>query len=292
MATGRITTTTAVEFLPEIWTGEVRAFREAKLVLANLVKRVDFVGKKGQILHVPDLTEPTVRAKTAGSDVTYETFTETEFTMTISRHNYAGFLLEDLPAIQSSFDLRSLITKASGYAIAKDMDTYIAALGAGLAGRYIGSDGSTAWTSVANNEADITEAGIRRVIERLDTVNVPTDDRYLVIHPAQKNVLLAIARFTEYQMLGPGGIPIKTGQFGEIYGVQVFVTTQIPSIDSSTCHENLLFQKEAFVVAIQLEPRVSALWDIDALGWKVVIDNVYQEAEFRDNHANSLVSPV
>jgi len=299
MAVGNITITSAAVFIPEEWLAEVRAFREAKLVAANLVKRVDFVGQKGDILRIPDLAESTVRTKTASTAVTYETNTESSFSVTIDRHRYAGYLFEDLAKIQSKYDLRSLYTKNAGYAIARDIDNYILQLGTGLTGRYIGSDGVTNWdpdaSSNVGNGTDITEAGIRRVIERLDTANVPDDERYLVIHPAQKSVMLAIARFTEYQMLGAGGSPIKSGQFGEIYGVQTFVTTQVPRIpatDGTTFyHENLLFQKEAFLIAVQLNPRVQAQYDIDDLGWKVVIDNVFKEAEYRDNHANSMVSP-
>ena len=300
MATGNITVSTAGVFIPEDWQNEVRAYREAKLVAGNLVKRVDFVGQKGDILHIPALTEMGVRSKDASTDVTYEAFTEGEFTVTIDRHRYAGFLIEDLPALQSKYDLRSLYTKNAGYAIAKDIDSYLLSLGAGLGSRMIGSTGATAWDGSANsntgNGTDLAEAGIRRAIERLDTSDVPDEDRYLVIHPVQKNVLLAIARFTEYQMLGPGGIPIKSGQFGEIFGVQVFVTTRVPQIlavDASTAyHENLLFHKDAFLIAVQMNPRVQAQYDIDKLGWKVVIDNVFKEAEYRDDHANTLISPV
>src|SRR3972149_4525866 len=196
MATGNITAATAGVFIPEDWQNEVRAFREAKLVAGNLVKRADFVGQKGDVLHIPNLTEMTLRAKSASSDVTYETFTEGEFTVTIDRHRYAGFLLEDLASIQSKYDMRSLYTKSAGYAIAKDIDAYILALGSGLGSRMIGSTGATAWdpnaSSNTGNGTDLAEAGIRRAMERLDTAEVPDDSRYLVVHPVQKHVLLAI----------------------------------------------------------------------------------------------------
>src|SRR3989304_5748003 len=91
MATGNITVSTAGVFIPEDWINEVRAYREAKLVAANLIKRVDFVGQKGDVLHIPAVTEMTPRSKTASNNLTYETFTEGEFTLTIDRHRYAAF---------------------------------------------------------------------------------------------------------------------------------------------------------------------------------------------------------
>jgi hypothetical protein len=284
-----ITVTTAAVFIPEIWQNEVRAYREAKLVAAKLVKRIDFVGKKGDVIHIPDVTAGTARTKSAGTDVTFDADTESEFTLSINNHEYSAFKLEDIVAIQSAYEQRSLYTKAKGYAIAKALDSAILALGASVTGRYAASDGSTAYTGT--EEADIAEAGIRRVIERLDTADVPEEDRYLVLHPAQKNPMLAIARFTEYQMIGPGGMPIRTGQFGEIFGVQVFTTTQVPTVDTNG-HENLLFQRDAFVLAVQLQPRVQAQYVVRGLATEVVVDNLYDCGIFRDSHVNSMVSPT
>jgi len=283
----QITHTTADKFIPELWMDEVRAYLRANLVLADKVKLFNVLGKKGDVVHVPDITEMVTTAKTGNTAVTFQTFTEGEFTLNLNFHQESSFMVEDIAAIQSAYDLRTEYTKNAGYAIAKKIDNGIGALGIALTGLFIGSDGSTAYNGVAGNATDLTEAGIRRVIERLDTANVPQEDRCLWIHPSQKNVLLAIARFTEYQMVGPGGMPIRTGQFGELFGVPVYVSTNVST--SGTGQVCLLFQRNAFVLAIQNQVRVQAEYKVDFLGTGVVCDVVYGYATFRDNHANALV---
>ena len=47
-----VTTTTAATFIPEIWSDEIVASYKKNLVLANLVKRMNFKGKKIGRAHV------------------------------------------------------------------------------------------------------------------------------------------------------------------------------------------------------------------------------------------------
>lgn len=291
LGTAQITRSTADKFIPEVWLDEIRAFLKANLVVAKLIKIVYFQGKKGDVLHIPDLSEMAVNAKAANTAVTFQTFNETEFTVTIDRHQESSFMLEDLVDVQSKYDLRTGYTESAGYAIAKDVDTKVFALHATATTRVIGSNGSTTYNGT--NGADITEAGIRQCVERLDTANVPSRDRAWVFHPAQKNVMLAIARFTEYQMVGnPGAMnPIQTGVFGEIYGDSVYFTTQAPVADTNY-HANYYLQKNALLLAMQMSPRVQASYFLDFLGTGVVVDIVYKEAIYRQNHFNAVYTAV
>ncbi len=296
-----ITITTAAVFVPEVWQAEVRAFLRSKLRLGGIVKSINFIGKAGDIVHIPDITEMTASNKAASTDVTFQATTETEFTLTIDKHKESSFLLEDLAKIQSATDLRSEYTKSAGYAIAKAIDTDIWGLHTSFAAakKVIGGDGVTQWSSTANtntgNGTDLTDAGIRRMIETLDGLDVPEEDRYLVIHPSQKNVLLGIARFTEYQFYGTAD-PIRSGMFGEIYGVKVLVTTQAPQIlatDGTTAYKvNLMMHKDALALAIQLNPRVQADYLIEKLSWAVVTDAVYGVKIFRTTHVLAAVTPA
>ena len=288
------TITTGANFIPEVWINEVRAYLEANLVLAARMKNFQFEGKKGDILHVPDVTVFTTTAKSANTQVTLQSPTEDQFTLTINRHRESSFLVEDMLAIQNAYDLRQHYTKNSGYAIAREIDTTLGTLyfsvlntdGVGI----INGNGVTWSSGAVSVGSDLTEAGLRFAIERLDTANVPDDgNRCLWIHPAQKNALLAIARFTEYQMLGPGGMPIRTGQFGEIFGVPVYISTQTSL--SVTAHGNMLFHKDFGALAIQSAPRVQADYILEYLGWLFVVDVVYGYNVFRANHGVTFMTP-
>jgi len=292
-----ITRTTADKFIPEYWSPEIRAFLKAKLVLANLVKQVSFIGKKGDKLHIPDLSEMVANDKAASTEVTFQAFTETEFTMDIDKHKESSFRLEDIVEVQSAYNLRSEYTMGAGYALAKSIDSLLHAT-TGIT-KVIGSDGLTAWNGAANgntgNGTDLTDEGFRQVIETLDSADVPGDDRYLVIHPSQKNVMLGIDRFTEYQFLGDGSA-IRTGAFGELYGVKVYVSTQCPVLladDAVTSYrENFFFHKNAVILAMQKDVRVQADYNIRSIAWEVVCDVIFGSKLYRSNHARKLVTPA
>ena len=156
------TITTAANFIPEIWLPEIRAFLKAKLVMGGVIKSVNFVGKAGDVLHIPDLSEMSANDKAANTAVTLQTFTETKFDLTINKHKESSFMIEDMAGVQAAYDLRKEYTMSAGYAIAKQMDSDLIGLGSGLSNAKIASDGTTAWDATgAGNGADITDAGIR-----------------------------------------------------------------------------------------------------------------------------------
>ena len=290
LGTNQQTITTGANFIPEVWMDEVRAYLQANLVLGNLCKKFMFQGRKGDILHVPDVTELTVNAKAVNTEVTLNGPTEDQFTLTINQHQECSFLIEDMLAVQAAYDLRSEYTKSAGYAIAKKIDSDVWSLSTGLGNRsQAGSAGlwTTAYVNGGGAVGHLTETAIRRAIETLDLADVPDDgNRLFAIHPREKNALLAIARFTEYQMLGPGGMPIRTGQFGEIFGLPTYVTTAAKRVD--TAITSLVMHRDAFALALQQMPRVQANYIPQHLGWLFTTDVIYGFAEFRDNHAVAL----
>ena len=115
-----------------------------------------------------------------------------------------------------------------------------------------------------------------------------------MIHPSQKNILLGIPRFTEFQTYGTGQ-PIHTGLFGEIYGVRVLVTTQVPTVaadDTTTLYRtNLLLHKDTFILAKQMDVRVQSDYLVEKLAHAVVTDAIYGVKIFRATHAVSLFTP-
>ena len=87
-----ITTTTAANFIPEIWAMDVIVSAESALVMAPLVYRADSqVKNKGDIIHFPQISELTVSSKTQGSEVTPSAVTESEVTVTVNTWKYVAF---------------------------------------------------------------------------------------------------------------------------------------------------------------------------------------------------------
>lgn len=274
MATGNITTTTAANFIPEIWSAQVKRAVEANLTMAPLVVR-DFEGditQMGDTVHVVDISNLSTGDKSASTDVDYETITEGKTDILIDTHKYAAFKLEDIVAAQSSINLMTEYTNKVGYALAKQIDTSLLALYVALS-QSVGASGT-----------DVSEANFLTAIQYLDNADAPETDRSAVFHANQKSAFLAVDQFVRYDSTGIGGQqnPIIKGQFGELYGVKIFFSTNVTQTGSPTGDHNLVFHKEAFTLALQKDIRIQSQYDIDALAWKVVGDVLYGVLEYRD----------
>lgn len=269
-----ITVTTAANFIPEIWSREVKRAVESNLTMAKLVLR-DYEGdiqQRGDTVHIVDISNLTVGSKSASTDVTYESITEDKTSIVIDNHKYAAFKLEDIVKVQSNTDLMAEYSNKVGYALAKKVDTDLLALYVNL-GQSVGADNT-----------DITDDTLLNGIQFLDLADAPETDRSGVFTAGQKKAFLAVEKFVEYQSIGIGGQqnPIIKGQFGELYGVRFFFTTNVTTIGSPAGDHNLLFHKEAFALAMQKDIRIQSQYDIDALATKVVGDVLYGVKEYRD----------
>lgn len=274
MATGNITTTTAANFIPELWSPLTKDAVESNLVMARLVIR-DYEGEikqKGDTVNIAEISNLTARDKSASTDVTYETITEELLTISIDKHKYAGFKLEDIVKIQANVDLMKKYNNKVGYALAKQIDSDLLALYAGLS-QSVGTDGTA-----------ISAANFLAAIQYLDLADAPETERYGVFNGGDKASFLDVDDFVRYDSMGIGGnlSPIVTGRFGELYGVQVFFSNNVTTTGSPSGNHNLVFHKEAFALAMQRDIRVQAQYDIDALADKVVGDVLYGVKEFRD----------
>ena len=73
LGSNHTTITTAANFIPEEWSDEVLARYKQKLVLANLVTKINFKGKKGDTLHLPVPARGSASAKAANTQVNLTT---------------------------------------------------------------------------------------------------------------------------------------------------------------------------------------------------------------------------
>ena len=244
------TTTTAANFIPELWSDEVIAGYKKNLVVANLVTRMSHKGKKGDTIHIPAPTRGSASAKAKGSQVTLIAPTHTDVSVSIDKHYEYSVLIEDIVEAQALQSLRRFYTDDAGYALATQVDTDLVNLWAALqsgssySAAVIGGDGTTTWDGSAStntgNGTDIADAGIRKMILTLDNADVPMDGRSLVIPPIAANDLLGINRFTEQQYIGSGDA-IKTGKIGMIYGVDVYVSSNCPTVTADDGSTTYLF---------------------------------------------------
>ena len=304
LGTNHVTNTTAATFIPELWSDEIIAAYKKNLVMANLVNKMSFKGKKGDTLHIPKPTRGSASAKAASTQVTLIAATETEQQVLVNKHYEYSRLIEDITEAQALASLRRFYTDDAGYALAKQVDTDIIQLGravqsGGGTAAYntavIGGDGSTAYVAASNNESALTDAGIRTVIQTLDDQDVPMDNRYLVVPPSARKTLMGLSRFTEQAFVGEvgGGNTIRNGQIGDVYGTKVFVTTNADTTSGSgAARVALMFHKDAFVLAEQMGVRSQTQYKQEYLGTLFTSDMLYGVAELRDTSAVAIAVPA
>ena len=304
LGTNHQTVTTADKFIPEIWSDEVVATYKKNLVLANLIKKLSFKGKKGDTLHIPKPGRGSANAKTAATQVTLNTDTATEINVLINQHFEYSILIEDIVDVQALASMRQFYTDDAGYALARQVDTSLIQLGRGVNGgdgtsaytaAYAGSNGTTAYVAGSNNEAAITDAAIRRSIQRLDDSDVPMDGRFLIVPPSSRNTLMGIARFTEQAFVGEAGgsNTIRNGEVGNVYGVPVFVSTNADTTSGSgAARIALLGHRDFAVLAEQMAVRSQTQYKQEYLGNLFTADTIYGVKELRDGSAVALAVPA
>jgi N4-gp56 family major capsid protein len=283
---GQIGTTQLANFIPELWSDEIIASYEKKLVMAPLVRKMPMVGKKGDTMHIPKPTRGAASAKAAATGVTLIYNTEDVVNVTVDQHWEYSRMIEDIASIQALSSHRSFYTQDAGYALATRVDTFLHGFGnrfqsgtndATYDKAVIGSDGSTLY--VGTNEAALTDAAVRRVIQTLDDADVPMDSRYLVIPPVAANTVRGIARYTEQAFIGSGDA-IRTGEIANLYGVKVFVSTNTVTA-TGAAKIALLFQSDSIVLAEQLRPRVQTQYKQEYLADLMTADMIFGGALLR-----------
>jgi N4-gp56 family major capsid protein len=302
--TPQVTKTTAATFIPEIWSDEVVAAYKKHLVAANLFKKMSFKGKKGDTVNIPSPTRGAASVKAASTAVTLIAATETNIPVLINKHYEYSRFIEDIVEVQALSSLRRFYTDDAGYSLAKQIDTDMVQLGrtfnsgaatAAYTGGYAGGDGTTAYVAASNNQSALTDAAIRRTIQRLDDNDVPTDGRFFMIPPSARNTLMGLDRYTAMDFVGEAGNAntIRNGQIGNLYGMPVYVTSNCDTTSgSAAARVALMGHKDAAVLVEQLGIRSQTQYKQDYLSTLYTSDTIYGVKELRDNSAFALVVPA
>lgn len=287
-----VTTTKAATFIPEIWSDEVIAAYKKNIVLANLVRKMSFKGKKGDTLHIPKPTRGSANAKVAATAVKIQADTESEVQVVINKHYEYSRLIEDITAAQALASLRSFYTEDAGYALAKQTDDDLFALGKTF------GDGTTAWahsnsyyidastglTAFAEDTvvtADVfTDAGFRKLIQKMDDADVPMDGRKFVIPPSLRNAIMGETRYTSSDFVDGRGV--QTGLIGSLYGIDIYVSSNCPIIETDANNSvggdvkaALLFHTDTMVLAEQVGVRSQTQYKQEYLANLYTADTLY-----------------
>jgi len=300
LGSNHVTNTTAATFIPELWSDEIVAAYKKNLVLANLVNKMPMKGKKGDTLHIPKPTRGSASAKAASTQVTLQAATETEVTVTVDKHYEYSRLIEDITEVQALASLRKFYTDDAGYALAKQVDDDLFELaksfGNGNGSSYATSNtfyidatnGLSTYAADTVAATDIfTDAGFRALIQELDDADVPMDGRFLVVPPSAVNTIRGIDRYVSSDFVS--GQPVVNGKIGTLYGIDIFVSTNCPVIETAAANTAstvdtrgaILAHKDAMVLAEQMGVRSQTQYKQEYLANLFTSDMLYGTAVIR-----------
>jgi len=292
---GMVDNTSAATFIPEIWSDEVVAAYKSNLVLANLVKKMSMSGKKGDTIHVPKPLRGSASAKTANTAVTIQNGTEEEVLISIDKHFEFSRLIEDITEVQALASLRQFYTGDAGYGLSKQVDEDLFLLGKKFGDdngsgsdwihsntyNFSGSAGieSYAIDSVAAGDV-FNDAGFRAAIQKLDDADVPMDGRSFVVPPSIRNAIMGVDRYMSSDFVDGRGV--KNGQIGNLYGIDVYTTSNCPVLETAAQNAAggevkgaMLFHKDAMVLAEQQGVRSQTQYKQEFLGTLYTADTLY-----------------
>lgn len=215
----------------------------------------------GDILRVPFTAGVNARAKSASTDITFDSPEGAPIAINIDKHYYVGVKIEDIAKVQAQYDLKAAFMERMAEALARQIDTDGLALYA------------SAGTSVSGGAA-VDDADIISVVTTFDLANAPMDQRRGIVGSYTKGDLLGVNKYTAYDQTGKTGKAVdgSGGLLANVYDMDVYFSQNVPT---STTGRNLFFHKRAITFAQQQAPKFEAQYMVKGLAWETALHTIY-----------------
>ena len=297
--TGQQTTTSQAVFVPELWSNEVKSSFECRLVLAELVKNIDFQGRAGDTMHIPAPLRGASSAFTEGNSVVLQNNTEGEIQVVVDQHFEYTRLISDRADIQGLETQKSFYVDDAGYQLSKTIDTTLMNLG-----KSVGDGDGSSWVHSASNYCDAStgltsyatdtlttsdtfqDSCFRSIIQAQDDVDVPFDNRAFVIPPSVKNEIMGIDRYVSSDFVAGQGV--QNGKIGELYGIPIFVSSNCPIIETAADNSAggavkaaTLLHADSYILAMQSAIRTQQSYKQEYLANMTTSDVLFGTKVYR-----------
>lgn len=274
---------------PKIWDYMVRDFAEENLVMTQLSEVVDF-RKPGVDLTVTFDIAPTAAdelAETAAITITADSVRQVTFTPT----EYGkGFAVTQKEMNRSFADTMSRFSKKLGYALAKKKDALAISTARTAKTATIMPNAKTVATTLAETDT----LGYEVIIKGARAIEGHLYQPFaLVMNHYQKADLLSLDKVNKANEFGTRDAVAK-GLVGELFGIQLFVSTQIINEASGATNtaQALLLGKHPngespLAIGIKQDPRVATDYDIKLRYHEIV---AHEEYQWQAIHPGGIVS--
>ena len=225
-------------FIPAIWSAKLNAKFYAASVFAAITNTdwqgdISSMGDKVVINNIPDLT---ISDYTSGTALTYQAPTPSTIELNIDQGKSFAFQLNDVLAHQSSVELMDTFSNDASEQMRVNMD--FSCLRDNFNGGVAANKGATAGAKSAGfnlgtDNAPVALTGVNvlatlmNMAAVLDEQNVPETDRFLVIDPLTRTLLMS-SNLAQAQFMGDSTSMVRNGMIGMIDRFKVYVSNQLP----------------------------------------------------------------
>jgi hypothetical protein len=233
-------------FIPEIWSGKLNVKFYATTVFGE-VANTDYegdiknIGDTVLINNIPDIT---ISDYTIGQSLTYQVPVPSTTTLSISKAKYFGVAVNDVIEYQSQPRLMDMFTNDAAKQLAKAIDTDLwknsvgtadttnrgVAAGAISSSYNLGGAGASA-AADTGSPLTLSSSNIISVLTQmascLDENLVPDEDRWLVISPAVRNLLMN-SNLQQAYLTGDDKSVLRNGKIGVLDRFTIYVSALLP----------------------------------------------------------------
>jgi hypothetical protein len=225
-------------FIPQIWSGKLNVKFYATTVFGEIANTsyegdIKSLGDKVTINNIPSVT---INDYTVGQSLSYQVPAPSKVDLSIDYAKYFGVNVSDVLAYQSQPKLMDMFTDdaSNQMKIAIDSGVLLGTFNGGAAankGATAGVQSSSFNLGTDNAPVALTGANVVNLITALASVldeqNVPETERYLVISPYVRNVLMA-SDLRQAYLTGDQTSILRNGKIGTIDRFTVYVSNQLP----------------------------------------------------------------
>lgn len=230
-------------FIPSVWSAKLNAKFYAATVFGEIANtswqgEISGMGDKVIIHTAPSIT---VTDYVVGGSLTYQVPAPDTQEMNIDKGKAFAFQISDVLEYQAKPKLLDMFTADAGEQMKIQIDSTViyntvfqaAAANQGTAagaksGSYnLGTSGAPIVVNATAGDASNVLTKILQLASVLDEQNVPESDRFLLLDPATRTLLMN-TNLAQAQFMGDSQSLVRNGKIGVIDRFAVYVTNQLP----------------------------------------------------------------
>lgn len=221
------------EMFLKVFGGEVMtAFAETNIMQDKHMVRSIASGKSAQF---PATWKVGAGYHTPGAEIVGQSSNVAERIITIDDLLISDVFLANIDEAMSHYDVRSVYTQEAGRALSREWDKNVLQLGV-LAARasatVTGGNGGTVLTNASYGTDGATLAGgMFAAAQKLDEKDIPENDRYMYVKPAQYYLMAQTTNVLNKDWGGSG--VYAEGSVLKVAGISIVKTNNLPTTDLS-----------------------------------------------------------